>query len=60
VDEVERRLQFSVLDEPLTTQTARKLKKKQKPPAKPEPAHTSPSEKRSKLRRQPKGKHRRR
>jgi ribonuclease R len=56
VDEVERRLQFSILDQP---QPARTGKKKQKPAAKPEPAHSSRPKKRSKLRHQPKGKGRR-
>jgi ribonuclease R len=59
VDEVERRLQFSVLDEPPTTATPRP-KKKQKPAAKAEPAQTARPKKRSKLRRQPKGKGKRR
>jgi ribonuclease R len=59
VDEVERRLQFSVLDEPQTTSTPRP-KKKQKPAAKAEPAQTARPKKRSKLRRQPKGKGKRR
>jgi ribonuclease R len=57
VDEVERRLQFSVLDEPQTTSTPRP-KKKQKTAAKPEPAQTARPKKRGKLRRQPKGKRR--
>jgi ribonuclease R len=59
VDEVERRLQFSVLDEPQTTSTSRP-KKKQKPAAKAEPAQPTRPKKRSKLRRQPKGKGKRR
>jgi ribonuclease R len=59
VDEVERRLQFSVLDEPQTTSTSRP-KKKQKPAAKAEPAQSARPKKRSKLRRQPKGKGKRR
>ena len=62
VDEVERRLQFSVLDEPRTTQPGR-IGKKQKPKAvaaKPEPAQPARPKKRSKLRRQPKGKGKRR
>jgi ribonuclease R len=58
VDEVERRLQFSILDEP---QPARPGKQKQKKSAaKPEPIHSSRPTKRGKLRRQPKGKGRRR
>jgi ribonuclease R len=57
VDEVERRLQFSILDQP---QPARTGKKKQKPAAKPEPAHASQPKKRGKLRRQPKSKGKRR
>jgi ribonuclease R len=58
VDEVERRLQFSILDEP---QPARPGKQKQKKSAaKPEPIHSSQPTKRGKLRRQPKGKGRRR
>ena len=60
VDEVERRLQFSVLDEPRTTQPGRIGKKKQKVAAKPEPAQPARPKKRSKLRRQPKGKGKRR
>jgi ribonuclease R len=65
VDEVERRLQFSILDAP-QTESQRTGKKKQKPKAaaKPEPAHPSRSTKggnsRGKLRRQPKGKGKRR
>jgi ribonuclease R len=62
VDEVERRLQFSILDEP-QTQSSRSGKKKPKAAAKPEPAHPSRSTKgakRGKLRRQPKGKAKRR
>jgi ribonuclease R len=60
VDEVERRLQFSVLDEPKAGQPARKGKKKQKAAAAaPEPARHSRPAKRGKLRRQPKGKKRR-
>jgi ribonuclease R len=61
VDEVERRLQFSVLDEP-KTQSPRAGKKKQKPKAqpRPEPAHPSRPAKRGKLRKQPKGKNKRR
>ena len=61
VDEVERRLQFSILDAP-QTESSRAGKKKQKPKAaaKPEPAHASRPAKRSKLRRQPKGKGKRR
>jgi ribonuclease R len=61
VDEVERRLQFSILDAP-QTESARTGKKKQKPKAaaKPEPSHASRPAKRGKLRRQPKGKGKRR
>jgi ribonuclease R len=59
VDEVERRLQFSVLDEPQTTTTTRP-KKKQKADARPVPAQTARPKKGSKLRRQPKGKGKRR
>ncbi len=65
VDEVERRLQFSILDAP-QTESQRTGKKKQKPKAaaKPEPAHSSQPTKsgkpRGKLRRQPKGKGKRR
>jgi ribonuclease R len=65
VDEVERRLQFSILDAP-QTESQRTGKKKQKPKAatKPEPAHSSRPAKdgkpRGKLRRQPKGKGKRR
>jgi ribonuclease R len=59
VDEVERRLQFSILDEP---QPARQGKKKSKAAAKPEPAHSSrptkSAKQRGKPRRQPKGKRR--
>jgi ribonuclease R len=64
VDEVERRLQFSVLDEP-QTQSTRSGKKKLKPKAaaKPKPAAqsqiTRPA-KRGKLRKQPKNKNKRR
>jgi ribonuclease R len=54
VDEVERRLQFSILDE---AQPARPGKQKQKKSAaKPEPIHSPRPTKRGKLRRQPKGK----
>jgi ribonuclease R len=61
VDEVERRLQFSVLDEPHTSEPGRKGKqKKQKAAAKPEPAPSARPAKRGKLRRQPKGKGKRR
>jgi ribonuclease R len=61
VDEVERRLQFSVLDEPQAGQPARKGKqKKPKAAAKLEPAHASRPKKQGKLRRQPKGKGKRR
>jgi ribonuclease R len=63
VDEVERRLQFSILDAP-QIQSQRTGKKKQKAVAKPEPAHSSRPAKsgkpRGKLRRQPKGKGKRR
>src|SRR6201996_4395515 len=59
VDEVERRLKFSVLDEPQRTTTPRP-KKKQKPATKAEPAQSARPKKRSKLRRQPKGKGNRR
>jgi ribonuclease R len=65
VDEVERRLQFSILDAP-QTESPRSGKKKQKPKeaTKPEPAHSSQPTKgekpRGKLRRQPKGKAKRR
>ena len=53
VDEVERRLQFSILDE----QPTRPGKQKQKKPAaKPEPVHSSRPTKRGTLRRQSKGK----
>jgi ribonuclease R len=58
VDEVERRLQFSILDEPRPTQPARKGKKKQKTEAKPQPALSARPTKRGKLRRQPKSKRR--
>jgi ribonuclease R len=63
VDEVERRLQFSVLDEPEPARTGKK-KQKAKTAAKAEPARPSSSTrasrpaKRGKLRRQPKGKRR--
>jgi ribonuclease R len=60
VDEVERRLQFSILDAPEAIQRARKNKKKQQPTAKTEHAHASPPKKKGKLRRQPKGKGNRR
>jgi ribonuclease R len=65
VDEVERRLQFSILDEPQPeSQRPARKKQKAKAAATPEPAHTSRSAKkgkaRSKLRRQPKGKYKRR
>jgi ribonuclease R len=63
VDEVERRLQFSVLDEAPQPPRASKMKQK-KTAAKPEPTHTSRPTKsgkpRGKLRRQPKGKGKRR
>jgi ribonuclease R len=65
VDEVERRLQFSILDAPQTeSQRTGKKKHKPKAAAKPEPAHSSQPTKsgkpRAKLRRQPKGKGKRR
>jgi ribonuclease R len=59
VDEMERRLQFSVFEEPQQPST-RSRKKKSKPAAKPEPSAHAPKPKRSKLRRQPKGRHKRR
>jgi ribonuclease R len=61
VDEVERRLQFSILDEPQPdSEGAARKKQKPKAATKPErPQHAHP-EKRSKLRRQPKAKHKRR
>jgi ribonuclease R len=59
VDEVERRLQFSVFEEPQQP-SARSRKRKSKPAAKPEPSAHAPKPKRSKLRRQPKGRHKRR
>jgi len=63
VDEVERRLQFSILDEPqMQSQRTGKNKQKAKAAAKPEAAHPSRPAKgakpRGKLRRQPKGKRR--
>jgi ribonuclease R len=54
VDEVERRLQFSILDEPQPTRPGKQ--KQKKPAAKPEPVHSSRPTKRGKLRRQSKGK----
>jgi ribonuclease R len=63
VDEVERRLQFSILDEP-QIQSQHTGKKKQKAAAKRESVHSSRPAKdakpRGKLRRQPKGKGKRR
>ena len=56
VDEVERRLQFSILDAPQSPRPARKGQKKQKESVKTERASTSRTTKRSKHRRQPKGK----
>jgi ribonuclease R len=58
VDEVERRLQFSILDEPQPTRSGKQ--KQKKPAAKPESAHVSRPKKRSKLRPHPKGKSKRR
>ena len=55
VDEVERRLQFSVLEEARAAQPPRKTKKKPKAAAKAESAHASRPAKRSRLRRQSKG-----
>jgi ribonuclease R len=61
VDEVERRLQFSIIDEPKAGQPARKGKKKQKAATlAPEPARHSRPAKRGKLRRQPRSKGKRR
>jgi ribonuclease R len=61
VDEVERRLQFSIVDEAQSTPArAGKKKHKVKPARKPEPAHAGHSQKRGKLRSQPKGKGKRR
>jgi ribonuclease R len=57
VDEVERRLQFSILDGPQPTRPGKQ--KQKKPGAKPESAHVSRPKKRSKLGRPPKGKGRR-
>jgi ribonuclease R len=54
VDEVERRLQFSILDEPQPTRPGKQ--KQKKPATKPEPVHSSRPTKRGKLRRQSKGK----
>ena len=59
VDEVERRLQFSVLDDPKASQPMRKGKTKQKA-AKPEPVRAARPAKRGKLRRQPRAKNKRR
>jgi hypothetical protein len=56
---VERRLQFSVLDEPKADRPGRAGKKKQKA-AKPEPVRASRPAKRGKLRGQPKGRNKRR
>jgi ribonuclease R len=56
VDEVERRLQFSILDDLQSHEPSRKAKKKPKAAPKPEPAHASGPAKRGNLRRQPKGK----
>jgi ribonuclease R len=58
VDEVERRLQFSILDEPQPTRPGKQ--KQKKAAAKPESAHVSRPKKRSKLRPHPKGKSKRR
>ena len=58
VDEVERRLQFSILDEPQPTRPGKQQQKK--PAAKPESAHVSRPKKRSKPRPHPKGKNKRR
>jgi ribonuclease R len=58
VDEVERRLQFSVLDEPQSTRPARKGNQKQKESIKTERASASRTTKREKHRRQPKRKRR--
>jgi ribonuclease R len=58
VDEVERRLQFSILDEPQPTRPGKQKQKKSV--AKPESAHVSRPKKRSKLRPHPKGKNKRR
>jgi ribonuclease R len=56
VDEVERRLQFSIIDEPKAGQPARKGRKKPKAATlAPEPAPHSRPAKRGKLRRQPRG-----
>jgi ribonuclease R len=64
VDEVERRLQFSILEDSATHVPARGGKKKQKAAAKStskaEPARSPRPAKRGKLRRQPKGKGKRR
>lgn len=60
VDEVERRLQFSVLSTPVSRQSARRTKKEQKTGVQSESAHPSRPAKRSKLRRQPRGKQKRR
>lgn len=58
VDEVERRLQFSILEEVPRQQPVHRNKKKNKP-AKPEPASTAKPAKRSKLRHQPRGRNKR-
>jgi ribonuclease R len=58
VDEVERRLQFSVLEELQSPRPARKGKPKQKESVKTERASASQTTKRGKHRRQPKGKRR--
>ena len=60
VDEVERRLQFSVLDEPGLLSPGAQARRSRKAAAKPEPAQPARPKKRSKLRRQPKGKGKRR
>jgi ribonuclease R len=64
VDEVERRLQFSILEDSATHAPVRGGKKKQKAAAKSttkaEPARSPRPAKRGKLRRQPKGKGKRR
>ena len=60
VDEVERRLQFSILEAPQAESQRPSKKQKSKPAAKADPAHSSRSKKSGKLRRQPKGKHKRR
>jgi ribonuclease R len=60
VDEVERRLQFSILNDLQSSQPARAARKKPKASGKPEPAQSPRPTKNSKLRRQPKGKGKRR